>query len=95
MTVNLPSLTTLRQWAHDLMSIVGILVLAYGGVTTILADNSWIHLSVQQSEWLTAAGAIILGASKGLNVLGGLLGINATPTTANNPAPAAPPGPAA
>jgi hypothetical protein len=90
MTVNLPGLTTLRQWAHDLFSVVGFLVLLYGAVTTILADNGWIHLSVQQSQWLAAAGAIILGASKGLNVLGGLLGINAgstTTTVVNNAAP--------
>ena len=58
-------------------SVVGFLVLLYGAVTTILADNGWIHLSIQQSQWLAAAGAIILGASKGLNVMGGLLGINA------------------
>lgn len=77
--MNLPSLTTLRQWAHDFMSIVGFLVLLYGAVTTILADNGWIHLSIQQSQWLAAAGAVILGASKGLNVLGGLLGINGPP----------------
>lgn len=85
--MNLPTLTTLRQWAHDLMSLVGFLVLLYGAVTTILADNGWIHLSVQQSQWLAAAGAIILGASKGLNVIGGLLGINSTPapTAAPNP----------
>ena len=91
MTVNLPSLSQLRQYAHDLFSIVGFLVLLYGAVTTILADNGWIHLSVQQSQWLAAAGAIILGASKGLNVLGGLLGINATPapTVVNNAAPGA------
>ncbi len=89
MTVSLPTLTTLRQWVHDGMSVLGFLVLLYGSVTTILAANGWIHLSVQQSEWLTAAGAIILGASKGLNVLGGLLGVNATPAASVPPGPGA------
>lgn len=94
--MTLPPLATLRQYAHDLLSILGVLTLLLGAVTSALPEFG-VTLNLQQAHWLLAAGAAITGASKLLNVLGGMWGVNSTVPAPGPAIPANPnaPGPVA
>jgi hypothetical protein len=89
--MTLPTLTTLRNWAHSAAAVVGWLSLAFGIVQTAAASIT--ATNPKYGQWLAAIGAGIVLLSKLIDSANAaLLGITPSGTTAPIvPAPVVPP----
>lgn len=73
----MPTLTTLRNWAHSAAAIVGWLSLAFGIVQTGTASLT--ATSAKYGQWLAAVGAGIVLLSKLIDSANNALGGTPTP----------------
>ena len=85
--MTLPSLTTLREWCHAFMAVLGVVSIVYGGVVETLKTAGW-TLPTQYAAQVAGFGVLLLAASKAIDSLNNALtnlGSGAQPI----PAPAA------
>lgn len=80
--MNLPTLTDLRNWAHSLMAVLGVIAIGYGVVVNIIATSDP-SLSTKYANYILLIGSIITGISKFIDSANNALG--------GTPAPPAPP----
>jgi hypothetical protein len=94
MTVTLPTLTTLREWCHSFMAILGVVSIVYGGVVETLKTAGWV-LPTQYATQVAGFGVLLLTASKAIDSLNNALtniGSGAQPIPAVAAQPGIPPG---
>jgi hypothetical protein len=70
--VKLPNLTTLREWAHTLSAVVGILGVIYGLGIEALKTLGW-TIPTQYAAQVAGFGALLVLASKGIDSLNNAL----------------------
>lgn len=63
MTINIPSLKDMAQWAHSLVPILGLLMFAFGAITQAISQYDP-SLSVKYSMQITLVGGILTTVSK-------------------------------
>lgn len=68
MTVSLPTLTDIRNWAHSLAAILGIVGILYGFVIEAL-NTSGVAIPTKYAVTITQFGALLVLASKGIDSL--------------------------
>lgn len=79
----MPTLTTLRNWAHSAAAIVGWLSLAFGIVQT--SASSIVGSNPKYGQWLAAAGAAIVLLSKLIDSLNNAISPGAADLPAAKP----------
>lgn len=85
-SLSLPTLTDLRNWAHSLLAIIGVVAVGYGMVVNVIATSDP-ALNTKYANYILLIGSIITAVSKGIDSLNNAL----APGAANIPAtPAAP-----
>ena len=92
--MRLPTLTTLREWSHSLMAILGVISIVYGGVVEALKTAGF-TLPTQYAAQVAGFGVLLVSASKAIDSLNNALinlGGGSTPTPVN-PAPPPPVAP--
>lgn len=86
----MPTLTTLRNWAHSAAAVVGWLALAFGIVQT--SASSIVGSNPKYGQWLAAIGAGIVLLSKLVDSLNNAISPGAA-SIGSSPAPAPAPAP--
>jgi hypothetical protein len=87
--VTIPTLTDLRNWAHSLLAIVGVLAVIYGMAVNVIATSDP-TLNTKYANYILLIGSIITAVSKGIDSLNNALGT--TPAAGPVAAAASPPG---
>jgi hypothetical protein len=71
--MTLPTLTTLRNWSHSLLPIIGVVGVGYGTVVNIIATSDP-ALNTKYANFILLVGGIITAVSKGIDSLNNALG---------------------
>jgi hypothetical protein len=71
--MTLPTLTTLREWAHSLIAVLGVIGMGYGVVVNIIATADP-GLSTKYADVILLVGGILAAVSKGVDSLNNALG---------------------
>ena len=79
--MNLPSLTDLKNWAHSLMAILGVIAIGYGITCNIIATSDP-GFQTKYANQILLVGAIITGASKFIDSFNNALGGTPAPPKA-------------
>ena len=76
--MTLPTLTTMRNWAHSLLAIVGVIAMGYGVVVNVIATSDP-ALSTKYATPILLIGGILTAVSKAIDSANNALGGTPTP----------------
>jgi hypothetical protein len=80
-SLTFPTLTDIRNWAHSLIAILGVVGMGYGIVVNIIATSNP-GLSTKYANVILLVGGILAGASKLIDSVNNALGGTPTPPAA-------------